>query len=59
VDESFLPWLGGCLDGEGGRDVDLTVELPLGDRPTTMVALLLTLAFGRKVGSEIAGEDGG
>ena len=47
------------MDGEGGRDVDLTVELPLGDRPTTMVALLLTLAFGRKVGSEVTDEGGG
>jgi hypothetical protein len=39
--------------------VDLTVGPPvLDDRPTTMAALLLTLAFGRKAGSEITDEGG-
>lgn len=59
--ERFLLWLGNCLNGEGGRGVtvDLVVGLPvLGERPTTMAALLLTLAFGRKVGSEVTEEGG-
>jgi len=48
------------LDGDGGRVVDLTVAFPVpdeeDDRPMTMAALLLTLAFGRKVGSASMGE---
>lgn len=41
--------------------MDLTVALPVPDdeedvRPMTMAALLLTLAFGRKVGSASMGE---
>jgi len=60
VDESFLAWPCGGLDGDGGRVVDLTVALPVPDeedaRPMTMAALLLTLAFGRKVGSASMGE---
>jgi hypothetical protein len=48
-------------DGDGGRVVDLTVAFPVpGEeddaRPMTMAALLLTLAFGRKVGSASMGE---
>jgi hypothetical protein len=61
VDESFLAWPYGGLAGDGGRVVDLTVELPVlddeDDRPTPRAALLLILAFGRKVGS--ASMDGG
>lgn len=63
MDESFLAWPCGGLDGDGGRVADLTVECPAlddeTDRPTTMAALLLTLAFGRKVGSAIMDEGGG
>jgi hypothetical protein len=52
-----------CLNGEGGRGMDLKVVLvaPFGDeddRSSTTAALLLTLAFGRKAGSEIM-DDGG
>ena len=61
MDESFLAWPYVGLDGDGGRVVDLTVGLPVPDdeedvRPMTMAALLLTLAFGRKVGSASIGE---
>lgn len=60
MDESFLAWPCGGLDGDGGRVVDLTVGFPALDeedaRPMTMAALLLTLAFGRKVGSASMGE---
>jgi hypothetical protein len=42
--------------------MDLAVEFPVlddeDDRPTTMAALLLTLAFGRKVGSDSMVEGG-
>lgn len=57
-DEGFLVWARGCLNGDGGRVVDLTIEFSVFDvdddevdRPTTMVALLLTLAFIREAGS--------
>lgn len=60
MDESFLAWPWGGLVGDGGRVVDLTVALAVPDeddvRPITMAALLLTLAFGRKVGSASMGE---
>lgn len=50
------------LNGEDGRGMDLTVELAApgdeDDRSTAIAALLLTLAFGRKAGSEIM-DDGG
>ena len=63
MDESFLAWPYGGLDGDGGRVVDLTVECPAvddeTDRPTTMAALPLTLAFGRRVGSVNMNEGGG
>ena len=63
MDESFLAWPCGGLYGDDGRVVDLTVECPAlddeTDRPTTMAALLLTLAFGRKVGSASMDEGGG
>ena len=52
---------GVCLNGEDGRGMDLKVELAAfgdeDDRSST-TALLLTLAFGRKVGSDIM-DDGG
>jgi len=50
------------LNGDGGRVLDLTIELSVFnvddevDRPTTMVALLLTLAFIREAGSAGMGE---
>jgi hypothetical protein len=60
VDESFLAWPCGGLYGDGGRVVDLTVGFPVpveeDARPMTMAALLLTLAFGRKVDSASMGE---
>lgn len=50
------------LNGEDGRGMDLTVELAApgdeDDRSTAIAALLLTLAFGRKAGSDIM-DDGG
>lgn len=63
MDEFALVRPGGiCLNGEDGRERDLTVELAaLGDeadRSTTAAALLVTLAFGRKAGSENV-DDGG
>ena len=62
MDESFLAWPRGGLDGDGGRVADLTVECPAVDDETdrpTMAALLLTLAFGRKVGSASMDVGGG
>jgi hypothetical protein len=58
VDECVLVGPSGvCLNGEGGRGMDLKVVLaPFGDegdRSSTTAALLLTLAFGRKAGSEL------
>lgn len=51
-DEGTLVWPRDCLNGDGGRVVGLTIEFSvLDDRPTTMVALLLTLAFIREAGS--------
>ena len=52
VDESFLAWPRDCLNGDGGRVVDLlSVPDDEEDRPITTVALVLTLAFSRGVGS--------
>jgi hypothetical protein len=63
VDESFLAWPCGGLDGDGARVMDFTVGCPAlddeVDRPTTAAALLLTLAFGRRVGSASMDEGGG
>ena len=55
-DEGTLVWPRDCLNGDGGRVVvDFTIEFSVFDdevdRPTTMVALLLTLAFIREAGS--------
>ena len=48
-------WPRDCLNGDDGRVVDFTIEFSVCneevDRPTTMVALLLTLAFIREAGS--------
>ena len=52
---------GVCLKGEDGRGMDLKVELAaFGDEDDRSIttALLLTLALGRKAGSEIV-DDGG
>ena len=53
---------GVCLNGEDGGGMDLRVVLAgfgdEDDRSSTIAALLLTLAFGRKAGSELM-DDGG
>lgn len=51
------------MNGEVGRGMDLKVEfvVPFGDeddRSRTTAALVLTLAFGRKAGSDIMDDEG-